>query len=391
MARYGSERIRGHGIPEAHGGDPDPRQPDRAARRAAEADLVGDLDRFGRAVRRGGADHHDGRRVRIDPRPALPPDAAERKTLLVAGAAAGMSATFASPIAADAARRRAAAVRAEAAQLDPGRARVDRRGAAMRRYLLGAGPLFPVPAHRRRRRRPAGRCWPGAWSSALLAGGLSATADGSGLRGEDSFAAAAPCTGCGGRRSAASSSASAASSVRRRSASATTRSRHAAAAARASGRTLRLMVVKAGDLGGFARLGNVGRRARAAADHGRRAGRRGGAFLPAYGAGFWPLVSMAAILAGTMRAPLTALVFAIELTGRFSLASADPDRRDRRAHVHGAGPQAVDPDGEGRAPRLPPEPRVRDRSAGDPVRARGDAARGGRAAGRDADRGVPPS
>ena len=42
--------------------------------------------------------------------------------------------------------------------------------------------------------------------------------------------------------------------------------------------------------------------------------------LPAYGAGLWPLVSMAAILAGTMRAPLTALVFAIELTGRFGVA-----------------------------------------------------------------------
>jgi CBS domain-containing protein len=43
-------------------------------------------------------------------------------------------------------------------------------------------------------------------------------------------------------------------------------------------------------------------------------------FLPAYGAGLWPLVSMAAILAGTMRAPLTAMVFAIELTGRFGVA-----------------------------------------------------------------------
>jgi CBS domain-containing protein len=41
-------------------------------------------------------------------------------------------------------------------------------------------------------------------------------------------------------------------------------------------------------------------------------------FLPAHGAGFWPLVSMAAILAGTMRAPLTALVFAIELSGRYA-------------------------------------------------------------------------
>jgi CBS domain-containing protein len=41
--------------------------------------------------------------------------------------------------------------------------------------------------------------------------------------------------------------------------------------------------------------------------------------LPDYGLGFWPLVSMAAILGGTMRAPLTALVFAVELTGRFSM------------------------------------------------------------------------
>jgi CBS domain-containing protein len=43
-------------------------------------------------------------------------------------------------------------------------------------------------------------------------------------------------------------------------------------------------------------------------------------FLPAHGSGFWPIVSMAAILAGTMRAPLTAMIFAIELSGRFGLA-----------------------------------------------------------------------
>jgi CBS domain-containing protein len=37
-------------------------------------------------------------------------------------------------------------------------------------------------------------------------------------------------------------------------------------------------------------------------------------FLPAEGAGFWPLVSMGAILGGTMRAPFTAVLFALELT-----------------------------------------------------------------------------
>ncbi|TMA70988.1 MAG: CBS domain-containing protein, partial [Deltaproteobacteria bacterium] len=37
-------------------------------------------------------------------------------------------------------------------------------------------------------------------------------------------------------------------------------------------------------------------------------------FLPNEGAGFWPLVSMGAILGGTMRAPFTGVVFAVELT-----------------------------------------------------------------------------
>src|SRR5207342_2754524 len=36
--------------------------------------------------------------------------------------------------------------------------------------------------------------------------------------------------------------------------------------------------------------------------------------LPFEGVGFWPLVSMGAILGGTMRSPLTGVVFALELT-----------------------------------------------------------------------------
>ena len=38
------------------------------------------------------------------------------------------------------------------------------------------------------------------------------------------------------------------------------------------------------------------------------------AFLPFEGVGFWPLVSMGAILGGTMRSPFTGVVFALELT-----------------------------------------------------------------------------
>jgi chloride channel protein, CIC family len=37
-------------------------------------------------------------------------------------------------------------------------------------------------------------------------------------------------------------------------------------------------------------------------------------FLPQEGAGFWPLISMAAILGGTMRSPFTGIIFALELT-----------------------------------------------------------------------------
>ena len=38
------------------------------------------------------------------------------------------------------------------------------------------------------------------------------------------------------------------------------------------------------------------------------------AFLPNEGLGFWPLVSMGAILGGTMRSPFTGMLFAVELT-----------------------------------------------------------------------------
>src|SRR5262245_48116693 len=44
-----------------------------------------------------------------------------------------------------------------------------------------------------------------------------------------------------------------------------------------------------------------------------------GAFLPNLAPGFWPLVSMGAILGGTMRSPFTGIVFAIELTHDLNL------------------------------------------------------------------------
>ena len=41
--------------------------------------------------------------------------------------------------------------------------------------------------------------------------------------------------------------------------------------------------------------------------------------FPDYGPGFWPMLSMAATLGGTMRCPLTAIVFALELTQEYHM------------------------------------------------------------------------
>src|SRR5215469_10804461 len=40
----------------------------------------------------------------------------------------------------------------------------------------------------------------------------------------------------------------------------------------------------------------------------------GSMFLPPEGIGFWPLISMRAVLGGTMRSPFTGIVFILELT-----------------------------------------------------------------------------
>ena len=76
----------------------------------------------------------------------------------------------------------------------------------------------------------------------------------------------------------------------------------------------RLLVVKAIIWVGRARLGHVGRRARAAADARRRTRHRACPWLPGSEPALWPLVCMAATLGATLGAPLTAIVFAFGLT-----------------------------------------------------------------------------
>src|SRR5438874_271211 len=128
---------------------------------------------------------------------------AERKTLLVAGAAGGMSATFASPVAAVALAVELLLFEWKPRSLVPV-ALASASAAAARRYVIGLGPLFLAPAH-------------------------------------PIFIGPAGLEGCA--------------------------------------------------LGGVEAL-----------------------VLPDEGAGFWPLVSMGAILGGTMRSPFTGIVFALELT-----------------------------------------------------------------------------
>ena len=71
---------------------------------------------------------------------------AERKTLLVAGAAAGMSATFAAPLSAI-----LLAVELLLFEWKPRSAipvaLASETAAIARRYILGMGPLFPIPSH----------------------------------------------------------------------------------------------------------------------------------------------------------------------------------------------------------------------------------------------------
>src|SRR5919198_983822 len=146
MARFGSERIRGHGIPEAieailiGGSRVQPRV--AVLKPLSSAISIGSGGPFGAEgpiIMTGGA---FGSLIAQ----FFHLTSAERKTLLVAGAAAGMSATFASPV--------ASVMLAVELLLFEWKPRsvipvslASAVAAALRRHLLGLGPIFPVPAH----------------------------------------------------------------------------------------------------------------------------------------------------------------------------------------------------------------------------------------------------
>jgi len=146
MARYGTEKIRGHGIPEALEailfGKSLMSLKVAILKPLSSAISIGSGGPFGAEgpiIMTGGAlGSLIAQRFHLS--------AAERKTLLVAGAAAGMSATFASPIAAVLLAVELLLFEWKPRSLIPV-ALASAVAGAMRVPLLGSGPLFPVPHH----------------------------------------------------------------------------------------------------------------------------------------------------------------------------------------------------------------------------------------------------
>ena len=146
MARYGSERIRGHGIPEAieailiNGSRVEPRV--AFLKPLSSAISIGSGGPFGAEgpiIMTGGA---FGSMIAQ----FFHLTSTERKTLLVAGAAGGMSATFASPVAAVLLGVELLLFEWKPRSLIPV-ALASAAAAATRRYIIGLGPLFPTPPH----------------------------------------------------------------------------------------------------------------------------------------------------------------------------------------------------------------------------------------------------
>lgn len=309
MAYYGSERIRGHGIPEAlesiliNGSKVQPRL--AILKPISSAISIGSGGPFGAEgpiIMTGGA-------IGSVISQLFHLTAAERKTLLVAGAAAGMSATFATPIAAVLLAVELLLFEWKPRSVIPVALASAAAGAA-RRYILGLGPLFPVPQHAIFL-GPQGLA--GCVIAGLLTGCLSCLLTLGVYAAEDSFmklpihwkwwpAIGGLAVGLGGMifPQALGVGYDTIQSLLQGDVP-----RAVIAGVLLVKSAIWVISLGSGTSGGvLAPLLMMG-----AALGGVEA-----TFLPNEGAGFWPLVSMGAILAGTMRAPFTAILFALELT-----------------------------------------------------------------------------
>jgi H+/Cl- antiporter ClcA len=309
MARFGSERIRGHGIPEAieailmNGSRVEPKV--ALLKPLSSAISIGSGGPFGAEgpiIMTGGAfGSMIAQLFRLT--------STERKTLLVAGAAGGMSATFASPVAAVLLAVELLLFEWKPRSLIPVALASVTAGAA-RRYVMGLGPLFPTPAHPVFI-GPQGLV--GCMLAGLLAGVLSALLTAAVYAAEDLFqklpihwmwwpAIGGLAIGLGGLLFPQ------ALGVGYDTIGALLQGEvprnlilgillvksviwAVSLGSGTSGGVLAPLLMMGGALGGIEAM-----------------------FLPNEGAGFWPLVSMGAILGGTMRSPFTGVIFAIELT-----------------------------------------------------------------------------
>jgi CIC family chloride channel protein len=309
MARYGSERIRGHGIPEAieailiNGSRVEPKV--AFLKPISSAISIGSGGPFGAEgpiIMTGGA---FGSMIAQ----LFHLTSAERKTLLVAGAAAGMSATFAAPVASVLLAVELLLFEWKPRSLIPV-ALASAMAAVLRRYLLGFGPLFAVPEHPLFI-GPKGLL--GCVLVGLLAGALSALLTLSVYAAEDAFQhlpihwmwwppIGGLAIGIGGLIFPQALGVGYDTIGGLLQGSVTT---HViigvlivkwfiwavSLGSGTSGGVLAPLLMMGGALGGLEAM-----------------------FLPNEGTGFWPLISMGAVLGGTMRSPFTSIVFAFELT-----------------------------------------------------------------------------
>jgi chloride channel protein, CIC family len=314
MARYGSERIRGHGIPEAiesilmNGSKIRPRLAILKPLSAAiSIGTGGPFGAEGPIIMTGGA---FGSLISQ----FFHLTSVERRTLLVAGACAGMSATFDAPLSSVLIGVELLLFEWKPRSAIP-LALASATACVTRRYVLGLGPLFPVPAH------PVfiglgglGGCV----IAGIAAGALSALLTLGVYAAEDAFqklpihwmwwpAIGGVFVGLGGLIFPEALGVGY-DTIRRLLDGNVTLTIFAGVllvksaiwiislGSGTSGGVLAPLLMMGAALGGVENI-----------------------FLPHFGDGFWPLVSMGAILGGTMRSPFTGIVFALELTHDFNM------------------------------------------------------------------------
>ncbi|MBV8550332.1 MAG: chloride channel protein [Acidobacteriaceae bacterium] len=314
MARYGSERIRGHGIPEAiesilmNGSRVHPRL--AILKPLSAAISIGSGGPFGAEgpiIMTGGA---FGSMISQ----FFHFTSLERRTLLVAGASAGMSATFAAPLASVLIAVELLLFEWKPRTAIPA-ALASATACVVRRYLLGLGPLFPVPAH------PAfigpeglGGCV----IAGLAAGGVSVLLTLGVYAAEDLFqklpihwmwwpAIGGVFVGLGGLIFPQALGVGYDTIGTLLQGNAPLKIFAGVLIVKSA---IWIISLGSGTSGGvLAPLLMMG----------AALGGLQGRLLPQFGQGFWPLVSMGAILGGTMRSPFTGIVFALELTHDFNM------------------------------------------------------------------------